>query len=660
MNRLRTYRGGPFTGVIAALLVLLSIAGGGWGDEPGKNAPSSKAEGPAASAPGEAEKPAQPSVPLIATVKVRGNQAISADVIIDQVKAILKPGAELTKQRIAEAEKAVMAMGYFDRVAISYEITDKGAEVTITVVERQRIEAVTFVGNTVLTDEELADAILTRPGHLVDSEVIAKDVTRILGAYQRKGYLCNVASADVDEFGVLTFVINEMRVEGYEIEGLKRTRKWIVAKQIKLRPGELYHDTLIREQVVRLRALGLFEDVRVEPRPGKIDPENSIIIVFHCKERRTGQVAFQLGYSSLDKLVVAVGVSEANFRGRAERISLAAEFFGRSTYQFSFMEPYLFGGDTSLELSLFDTERRRQFIGGTMVSTASDRFDERRRGGYIQLARPLGERTRLSLRIRNEEVSSAFFQGVRTVPAPTVETSKVATSQVNWYLGGRGSKGRQVIPPDFAGPGPGKRVGWPVVAAPLHPGGRLSSISIGLIQDFRDDPMDPTRGTYRSISVENAGSFMGGDNDFRQIVGELRAYRPFGKRAVIATRLMAGTSFGDLPLFEAFSVGGANTLRGYEEDRFRGRKFVLFNAEYRHRVTKNLTGVLFVDVGDAFGGVFRTPIPGFEIGAEDQDLNAHYGVGIGVRVKTQIGPLRLDVGFGEEGSRAHFNFGHTF
>lgn len=608
-------------------------------------------------APAQPVAPEEVTAPLVASLRVSGNKSIAAEAILDEVKGVLAPGMPFTAARARQAEALVYRMGYFERVRVSYTLSEKGADVVISVIERQRIERITFVGNTVLTYGELMAAILTRVGHLVDHDAIAKDMQRIQAAYSAKGYMCDLAPAEVDPYGVLTFVIIERRVEGYEVEGLRRTQRWVVDKQIDVRPGELYSDNLVREQVTRLRALGLFEEVRFEPRAGKTNPEN-VILVFQCKEARTGQIAFQFGYSSLDNLVLALGVSESNFRGRAERVSVAVEMFGRKTYQFSFLEPYFRKGNTSVELALFDTERRRQFVGGTLVSTPSDEFRERRRGGYLRVARPITKRTSASIMFRSEEVSSAFFQGTRVIVPPAVTSgARPAQRWSDWQERWGGYRGPGPGGEDY--PGPGDRPGPIVVAAPLHPGGRLTSLVFGLTQDFRDNIADPTRGSFRRISLETAGSFLGGEENFRKLTLEYRHFMPLG-RDVLAARVMGGLSFGNVPLFETFYVGGANTLRGYQEERWRGERFVLVNLEYRRPFSDKLTGVVFVDAGDAFGGEYPTLVPGFTFTAEDQSLNWHLGVGVGIRVVTQIGPLRFDIGFGSEGSRAHFNFGHTF
>ena len=129
---------------------------------------------------------------------------------------------------------------------------------------------------------------------------------------------------------------------------------------------------------------------------------------------------------------------------------------------------------------------------------------------------------------------------------------------------------------------------------------------------------------------------------------------------VLALRLMLGSSSGNVPLFDCWSIGGSMNLRGYEEDRYRGENLLVGNVEYRYSLSDSLGIVGFVDAGDAWGGLFPTVIPGFNIPAEDQKLTLHMGVGVGVRAVTPLGPIRIDWGFGEDGSQVHFGFGQIF
>ena len=130
-----------------------------------------------------------------------------------------------------------------------------------------------------------------------------------------------------------------------------------------------------------------------------------------------------------------------------------------------------------------------------------------------------------------------------------------------------------------------------------------------------------------------------------------------------------------MPFFEQYFLGGAETLRGYQEDRFWGKSMLLANVEYRVPVAPSLKGVVFVDAGDAWGAarIFRDPNDPIIIDTNDTALRnlltelpqhegfeASVGYGLGIRVITPIGPLRLDYGFGNEGSRAHFSIGHVF
>lgn len=116
---------------------------------------------------------------------------------------------------------------------------------------------------------------------------------------------------------------------------------------------------------------------------------------------------------------------------------------------------------------------------------------------------------------------------------------------------------------------------------------------------------------------------------------------------------------GDLPPYEAFSLGGANSVRGYGEgDLAAARSYLQVSAEYRFPIVSFLSGTLFVDaatdlgssasvIGDP-GGVRGKPGSGF-------------GYGGGLRIKSPLGPVRVDLGWNDQGDRqVQFGIGERF
>lgn len=588
---------------------------------------------------------------LIAEVQVSGAGYVSADVVLDAVRDILKPGSPVTAEALQAAQKAVAALGYYERVVISQRIVPQGIQVIITVVEKRRVERVLFVGNTALSDEKLASVIKSKVGGLVDPRLAERDAARIQEAYTEAGYLARVAPVEVDNFGVLTFLVEETRIEDIRITGLKKTKPWVARRQLNLKKGELYQDKRVSQNMRRLYDLQIFSDVTFDLLPGVADPLKGVIVEFKIKEDRTARAEGAVAYSSLDNLVVMLSIQERNFRGQAERVSASMELFGRTSFDVDYYEPFWDAKGTSVEMSLFDTERRRQFVGGAAFATQDDRFDERRTGGSVRFSRPLREdyRTRLSLRLRSEKVSSSQSQALRAVTP-----QGVSSAAQDYYDDKDAPPDNPNLDPD--NPDPGDIIGPVVVAAPLHPGQRLTSVTLGYTRDMRDSTTNTREGNYTTVSGEVAGGLFGGETDFQKFSVEHRRYYPVTDKDVVAMRAMAGFTLGDLPLYESFSLGGANTLRGYEEDRFRGENVLLVGAEYRHPITDSLSVVGFVDAGSAYGGEFPTVVPGFNIPAEDSSLSMHIGAGVGLRVVTPMGPLRLDFGWGDDGSQAHFSF----
>jgi outer membrane protein insertion porin family len=591
---------------------------------------------------------------LITAVQVLGNDYISQDVILADVAGILDIGGPFTAQKAQAARQAVMREGYFDEVTVSTRAATGGVDVVITVVERKRIEKILFVGNSVVSDDQLRDAIISKVGHVIDPRVIRRDVTNIEALYRKLGYIAKVTDPTVDELGTLTFVVNELKIERIDITGLKATKEWVVRRQIKAKPGEIFREQDIARDHQRIFALDIFESVTPDLREGQENPLTGIIVEFKMKEKPTGMASFALAYSNLDKLVVMLSLQDSNLRGRAERGAITLELLGRASYDVRFFEPFLDKKGTTVDVSLFDSERTRRFVGGAGVSIPDDRFDERRVGGTLKFTRPTSEMDRVSLAFRDERVSSSFLEG-RQVISPGIGSILTAQTGTRPPSGLGGDPLREDLEP-------GTGYGPIVVAAPLHPGGRVAAVTLGWTHDARvmDKLKNARSGVYWGTSWETAGSILGGEQTFNQLDFECRTYRPVTERDVIAVRLKGGASFGGLPLFESFTVGGADSLRGYSEDRFRGRHMVLANLEFRHSISDKFGAVAFVDIGDAFGGEFKTIVPGFTIPAEDTDLSVHVGAGVGLRAETPLGPIRLDFGWGSDGNEVHFGFGQIF
>jgi outer membrane protein insertion porin family len=601
---------------------------------------------------------------LVTKVEIEGEDYIAEEVILSKMETAV--GRKFSQPVLDQDRQRILGLGYFQDVQATTNETDEGVEVKVVVVERQRIRGIEFRANTVIPDEELNGIIATQVGQPSDLEVIRRDVRRIQDHYSDKGYLCNIEDAAYDpDTGVLRFVIIEVKIAEVRVEGLRKTDEWVVRRELEVKPGELFNKARIRQDLQRLMNLQLFKSVEPDVRPGP-DPLQSVILVYNIEEQRTGRISVGAGYSNLDKFVGFVSLSESNFRGKAERVSVSGQIGGRQSIEFSFFKPWLDKHRTAIELSAHDTERRRRFFGGDL-GLDDDRYEERRRGGSISVTRPFARVWRGQIGYRYDDVSSAFLQLSRQL-APGVGHVGDVSAQQQYASPGFGFSDREATPPpdnpellpDRAEPG--DVTGPMTVYAPVHGGGKVASLQLGLARDTRDLIARPSQGSFHRWDMEWASEILGGDEEFTKLIWDARWYRrPFRKTEdVVAFRVLMGTAFGDLPLFDAFSVGGHRTLRGYREDRFRGENMFVGSAEYRHALTKQLTVVGFVDAGDAWGGTFKTAVPGFIIRPEHDSFEPSVGVGAGVRVETPLAPIAIDVGFGDEGTRVHFNFGQTW
>jgi len=504
----------------------------------------------------------------------------------------------------AQAQKdtdAIKGLGWFYRAEASTQPEAEGVRLIFQVIENPVVQSIAFQGNTVFTADELRAVMKTKPGQVMNSRTVVEDAQAIEKKYASAQYsFAQVMDLSFDDkTGTLKIPIVEGIVEAIRVRGNTKTHAWIVRRNLRTKPGDIINMGRLRRDLERLLNTELFQDATVEPEAGT--KPGYAILNFKVQERKTGMANMGVGYSSVQKLIGFVDFTEVNLRGTAQRVSVRTEFGGESSVELGYYNPYAFPKDTSLNTALYN----KLILREAFFQNANYLYDERRTGGSITVSRPLSDISRVFLTLRSDDISAN-----KRADNPLPDQVVVLQSA------------------------------------------RVRSLGMTFRQDSRDIVMDPTHGAYNSLSFDVAG-LLGGGSKFTKYSADIRRYWRAGKKRVIASRLMLGLTSGNPPPLEQFLLGGSESLRGYRNDRFPGRKMVLLNTELRFPLANKIKGVLFVDAGDAWEGTFAEQFG-------DKSFNLHIGYGVGVRVVTPIGPLRLDFGIGEFGNETHFSVGHVF
>jgi len=547
----------------------------------------------------------------ITAIVVEGNESISKDLIISQIASNL--GDVFSKVNIEKDMKAVYDLGYFKDVKIKLESFRDGYKVVFVIVENLPIKEINIKGNTVVSEEEMREVMVLQEGQIFCQKILKNDLDRISQLFKDRGYLLiNIKDINFDEEGKLWINISEGRLEKIVIEGNDKTKEKVIAREINIEPGDLFNFEQVKKSLQKIYNLGYFEDVSMKLEPGA--EEDSIVLVIKVIEKNTGKFGIGAGYNSEEGLMGFTSYEENNLFGGGEKVQAKIEIGGRTTYQLSFLEPWLVGTPTSFGFEVYDTINHKEDKEEEVILAE---YDEERLGGRLIFGRKISDSVKLGLELKSERVTYDLISG--TLPEDT----------------------------DV---------------------GLTNSLVPTFSYDTRDDVFEPTSGWYHSFSLEKAGGFLGGDYDFTKYNLTLRAYistQFIGdivdigsvknitnnlSKGVLALRAMGGIADTDLPSFAEYQVGGMNTLRGYDFGEFSGDRSLVFNVEYRFPLAENFQAVLFADWGQAW-----------EI---DQSINLgdlKFGRGVGVRFDTPLGPIRLDYGINEEGEgKTYFSIGHTF
>ena len=539
-----------------------------------------------------------------------------------------KPGMEFTESGLNDDLSSIYETGWFYDLRPEFKLVPEGVQVIYHVLENPVYKQTKVNGNTVIDGKKVDACFDLEAGQIANLKQINKCVQKLEEEYRSNGYiLARVTDVHMEQDGTLMVSVNEGIVEGFKVKGNSKCKDYVITREMKLKAGKPFNAKEARRSMQRVYNLGYFEDVNIKLNPGR-EP-NSVEVEISVVEMNTGTFGIGAGYSNADGFVGMVSIGDKNFRGTGDKINIRWEFGGEDNknYDFSYTRPWLDDKETAATLNLYDitNEYADYNIDGDEIA----RYDKKRRGQELTFSRKTNNEfvsNYITLKNRDD-----FYKG-----------------EADGYEGDTD----QYYEDQFT-TGSHKYESWmPKTAAERRKEnfGVTRSITFGRVFDSRDNIYDPHEGKRIGYSLEWAGG-LGGDFDFTKFTADYRYYYRAGGESVWALNLGAGYADGDMPLSQRFTMGGSDTLRGYEDDQFRGNSMVKATLEYRFPIVKKVQGVFFTDNGYAWDKRHEDE---FDFGL----IKNSYGVGL--RINSPLGPVKLDYGYGEDGGKFHFSFGGQF
>jgi outer membrane protein insertion porin family len=544
----------------------------------------------------------------VETIAIEGNEAFSDKKI--------KKHMETSERRWWKLSQFMTQKGFYDKKVISQdmerikalyhndgfikaevlepkvEISEdrESMSISVRVLEGDRftVSSVGFAGNTVFLQDELNMVVDTESGAVISRATLGKDVSTLTGMYTEKGYaLANVypdiqPDEERDEAAVV-FRVDEdhvYHVRRINISGNQSTMDKVIRREMVLNEGDVFNSKFLKRSHQKLTNLNFFEEVKFNPAPNV--KEKTLDVDVEVAERSTGLLNVGGGYSTTDKILGMVDVTQANLGGRGQYLKFKSEFSSRSlTFEVSFREPWFLDRPVSLDVGAYRTERDYSS------------YSKKATGGSLGVGRKFWDYW---------QVRGAY----RYEWAEVFDIDENATSVI------RDQEGTS----------------------------DTSSITPSIVRDSRDNFLDPHTGSRNSVSTTIAG--LGGENKFWTIDLDSSWFFPVTERTTFGVRGRYGFATGiageELPLWERYYAGGISTIRGVRDvgprddngEYIGGEQRLLFNVDYVFPLVPSagLKGGIFFDAGTAWDGSWPFVM--------------RETAGAGIRWVSPIGPIKVD------------------
>jgi outer membrane protein insertion porin family len=574
------------------------------------------------------------AVPALDVQIVGASQELQ-DIIRQTIKT--KVGGDTSLAQIQKDVTAILNTQLFSSARVNSTNTTNGLKVVYQV-QPLIVRSIQLSGAKVLTYKTAIEPFQGQLNQPISPSALKQTVQKINQWYKDNNYsLARVISIQPNQLGILTVnvaegVVGDIKFKFVNDDGetvdskgkpvTGRTKTEFLVKQLKLNSGDVFKDDIVRQDVMRLYGLGLFESVNVT-LDGDAAKTN---VVYLVKEIGARSVNLGGSYNADQGILGTLNYQDRNVGGINDTISANVQV-GRRDLQFdsTFNSPYRLTDPDRIGYTINAFRKRglSEVFNGDIKLANGDKIREGKVGGSVSFQRPIDD-WNASLGFNYERVTIRDRDGKIT------------------------PKDEQGNPLTLSGTGIDD----------------LATVSFTATKDRRDNPLNPTNGSIIKFSTEQSVPLGNGNISMNRLQANYSQYVPVqiyksSQPQVFAVNLQAGTVLGNLPPYEAFTLGGPTSVRGYDAGNVgSGRSYVLASAEYRFPIIQALGGVLFADYASDLGS--GDTIVGNPAGTRGKP-GSGFGYGAGVRFDSPLGLLRADYGLNDQGeSRLHFGIGQRF
>jgi len=498
--------------------------------------------------------------------------------------------------------------GYLEAKISEPVITEEGdwLYVTFDIQEgnRYRVGTIEITGDILGDKDTLFSLVDLSKEKFFSRKILREDVLRLTDRYAESGYAFaevepKLSRNEEDKRMDLSLKITQghlVHINRINIKGNARTRDRVIRREMQVKEGGLLDASAIRKSSEMLQRLGYFEEVNVTPEPTV--QEDIMDVVVEVKEKPTGTFSIGAGYSSVDSLMFMGEISENNFLGKGQRLSLQANMSSNSNrYNFSFTEPRL--NDTKLMFGYDLYNWSREYDDYTKDST----------GASLRFGYPIWNKWNLGWGYGYDDTKMSDVTVLNT--SPTILESMLLE--------------------------------------------KTSFVRVGVSKDTRNKLTDASKGWLTNYSIKHAGGLLGGDSSFTKYEATSGWYYPLKWDTVFHVKGSIGyvveNEENKLPVYEKFYLGGLNTIRGFDSgkvsplelnsdgvtySKIGGEKMWYGNVEWIFPIVKDigLKGLVFFDIGNVY-----TDSQTWDV------ADLRYSTGLGFRWLSPMGPLRLEWGW---------------